>query len=652
MLKNMKIGFKLASSFGVLTVLIIVVAAISWMSMQSVTARVAKADNADAMVKTILESRRQEKNYILRGETMYIDRVNKAAATIIETASATKELLTDPADIAGVEDVIKATAAYKAAFATYVDGLAQETALAGSLRETTRHLMGLSNTLRDDIRESAATAATVVGGRNLADAATESFLAVTDYQANRSEETLEATRKAILTATETANTLLDMNISASQAEQVDAIISTLQKDVTTLDKFNALALSQDAANKELIATARLVSKVCESLRTRQKEKMATEMQRADVTIMSAAGLAVLFGLLAAIFIPRSIILSMRQGVIFAQSMAKGDFTSELDIRQKDEIGELASALNTMIRRLREVVTGVQQASEHVAAGSGELSASSQTMSQGATEQAASVEEVSASMEQMTTSIARNADNAQTTEKIAQKAAENAEKGGKAVGETVIAMREIADKINIIEDIARQTNLLALNAAIEAARAGDHGKGFAVVAAEVRKLAERSGLAAGEISDLSAKSVTIADAAGAMLNDLVPDIQRTADLVQEIAAACKEQDAGAEQINTALQQLDQVVQHNASASEEIAATSEELAGQAEILQNTMEFFNIGDGHEAPVASRSNAAERGGGKAVIANSLPSQSMHAGRSRSTIPGAAYALESEDEPDEFERF
>jgi methyl-accepting chemotaxis protein len=213
------------------------------------------------------------------------------------------------------------------------------------------------------------------------------------------------------------------------------------------------------------------------------------------------------------------------------------------------------------------------------------------MSQGATEQAAAAEEASSSMEQMSSNIRQNADNAMQTEKIAVKSADGARQGGTAVNETVHAMKEIANKISIIEEIARQTNLLALNAAIEAARAGEHGKGFAVVASEVRKLAERSQKAAAEISELSASSVEVAERAGALLGQMVPDIQKTAELVQEINAASREQDLGAGQINKAIQQLDQVIQQNASSSEEMASTAEELSSQAEQLQSAIAFFRV-------------------------------------------------------------
>ncbi len=216
------------------------------------------------------------------------------------------------------------------------------------------------------------------------------------------------------------------------------------------------------------------------------------------------------------------------------------------------------------------------------------------MSQGASEQAAAAEEASSSIEQMTANIRQNADNAMQTEKIATQASGDAREGGDAVNKTVGAMKEIADKIMIIEEIARQTNLLALNAAIEAARAGEHGKGFAVVAAEVRKLAERSQKAAGEINELSTNSVEVAEKAGTVLSALVPNIQKTAELVQEISAASREQDAGADQIAKSIQQLDAVIQQNASASEEMASTSEELSGQSEQLAEMIAFFTVDDG----------------------------------------------------------
>ena len=279
----------------------------------------------------------------------------------------------------------------------------------------------------------------------------------------------------------------------------------------------------------------------------------------------------------------------------ADRIAGGDLAVEhTPLSDKDTLGR---ALETMIARLTTVVADAIAAAQSVSAGSQQLSSASEQVSQGATEQAAAAEEASASMEQMAANIKQNADNAAQTEKIARQSSSEAERSGAAVQRAVGAMRTIAEKIGFVQEIARQTDLLALNAAVEAARAGDHGKGFAVVAAEVRKLAERSQAAATEISTMSSDTVGAATEAGDMLIRLVPDIRRTAELVAEISAACREQDIGASQINQAIQQLDQVTQQNASASEQISSTSDSLADQAEELQHSIAFFRLGDDERA-------------------------------------------------------
>ncbi|MEW5747153.1 MAG: MCP four helix bundle domain-containing protein [Nitrospirota bacterium] len=349
---------------------------------------------------------------------------------------------------------------------------------------------------------------------------------------------------------------------------------------------------------------------------------------------------------------------------YVELISKGEIPPKINEVYHGDFNEIKDNLNATIDALNTFVVNVRTAANNVASGSQELSSSSQQLSQGATEQAAAAEEASSSMEEMASNIKQNADNAQQTERIALKAAEDAKEGGKAVVETVSAMREIAEKINIIEEIARQTNLLALNAAIEAARAGEHGKGFAVVASEVRKLAERSQTAAGEISQLSSTSVEIAEKAGEMLAKIVPDIQKTAELVQEITAASSEQNAGAEQINKAIQQLDQVIQQNAGASEEVASTSEELASQAEQLQSTIAFFKIDDNNgmsRAAQATYAKTAPRTVRKTAVAHITHGESKGSGgvvssKAKGNGKTAGVALEMgsgrDMSDDEFERF
>lgn len=298
-----------------------------------------------------------------------------------------------------------------------------------------------------------------------------------------------------------------------------------------------------------------------------------------------------FSLFIGFYISNIITRPLMKGIDFAQKMATGDLTAEININQKDEIGILASNLQMMGARIREIITYVVATSENLAAASLELSSSAQLVSQGASEQASSSEEVSAAIEEMAANIQQNKENAKQTEKIAVKAENDIYFGSSKVIQTVDAMREIANKISIIGDIAFQTNILALNAAIEAARVGEHGRGFGVVAAEVGKLADRSKLAASEIDQLTKSSVFNAEEAGKLMKEIVPDIQKTSQLIQEISAANFEQSAGADQINSAIQQLNMITQQNAATSEGISTNSIELSAQAEQLKEIISFFKI-------------------------------------------------------------
>ncbi|RDH85694.1 MAG: methyl-accepting chemotaxis protein [endosymbiont of Galathealinum brachiosum] len=304
------------------------------------------------------------------------------------------------------------------------------------------------------------------------------------------------------------------------------------------------------------------------------------------------------------------------------SQGEGDLTARIEVNNKDEVGHLSLAINDFIEKIHGVISNVKTSADGLADAANQVSDSSQSLASGSSEQAASVEETSSSLEEMSATVNQNADNAKQTENMAVDASNKAEKGGEAVTKTVTAMKDIAGKIAIIEDIAYQTNLLALNAAIEAARAGEHGKGFAVVASEVRKLAGRSETAAGEISGLANSSVSVAESAGNLLEDIVPSTKKTADLVQEISASSEEQASGISEVNGAIGQLDTVTQNNAAIAEELSATAEEMSSQTQALQDMMSFFTVHEDSNAGDFLMANKAMQQKNSAVVNSSSVAQ------------------------------
>ncbi len=400
---------------------------------------------------------------------------------------------------------------------------------------------------------------------------------------------------------------IEQNATTTLAE-IDNLTQWFETDLKGMEEANRIY------NSETMVELDRIGKLFDKLINDSKNYIMTDdvmVQKATNTrfaIVVFSIIAALLSVVLATVIARGILNPIKKSIVFAKLLSEGDLTATVDIDQEDEIGQLTSALNDMSDRLRNIVADITSGADNIASASQQISSSSQELSQGANEQASSVEEVSSTMEQIAANIEQNTENAGQTEKIAATATQGIREVSNQSNETVSANKLISEKISIITDIAFQTNILALNAAVEAARAGEHGKGFAVVAAEVRKLAERSKEAAGEIIGLAKNSLDLAELAGKKMEAILPDVEKTTQLVQEISSASLEQNNGATQVNGAIQQLNTIVQQYAASSEELATSSEEMNSQADQLRDVIGFFKTGqNGKRALVRNRSKSAE---------------------------------------------
>jgi methyl-accepting chemotaxis protein len=384
--------------------------------------------------------------------------------------------------------------------------------------------------------------------------------------------------------------------SIAEAEKMhDAEITSIVKNYSVVFE-KALNAIQDQReyDKVLSTTGPQINAIIRQLTEEVQQNTQATFTAAVTSIVFFFILSIVLGVFVSLFVTSQITKSVSKSVAMSQAFSEGNLTHQIkdsEIDAKDELGDLARSLQHMGAKIKETVSSIHEGSQNILGAGEQISSTSQLLSQGANEQAASVEEISASIEEMTANIQQNTDNARQTEQIALSVSQSMKKVADASQKSLQSVKEITTKISIINDIAFQTNILALNAAVEAARAGEHGKGFAVVAAEVRKLAERSKVSANEIMEISSNSLSITEATELKIKELIPEIERTATLVQEIASASIEQNSGASQINNAIQQLNSVTQENASAAEELASNSEELANQAETLLQTVCFFKV-------------------------------------------------------------
>ena len=557
-----------------------ILALMQWSGAHSQHALSNAMETLDESAMMVLELRKHEKDFLMRNDLKYEAAFAKTMEQIGKHLdSLSEQMRTTGLNASRIEPFRQALKAYDDAFKATVAG-AKVVGLDPN--------SGLQGSLRKAVHEAQAS---LEGSR--------SNLLLKDLLMLRRDEK-DFLLRSNLKHVDDFNKHFDVfmaDLGGTEAKGAGGVAPKMEqyrKDFLALvEGYKAVGLtpsegSQGVMRKAVQSTDEMIEQIDKDLSQAIDEKIAASNRNMVLISLVAAALLIVFG----IFIIRSVLKQLGgdpayvAGIVAA--VAQGNLAVKIDAPPGDSSSILA-AINGMVAKLSQIISEVKTAGDALSNAASQVSATAQSLSQSSSEQAASVEETTASIEQMTASINQNTENAKVTDSMATKSSHEAIDGGRAVKETVEAMKSIADKISIVDDIAYQTNLLALNAAIEAARAGEHGKGFAVVAAEVRKLAERSQVAAQEIGALAGSSVTMAEKAGKLLDEMVPSIKKTSDLVQEIAAASSEQSSGVGQINGAMGQLNQATQQNASASEQLAATAEEMGGQAQQLQELMGFF---------------------------------------------------------------
>ncbi len=623
--RNLKLGAKLAMGFGLLIILAIALGTIAILNMNKISTEseylaneyMPEIDIISDLQESAQQLTRDVLAYRLTEQQEYLDKVHAEQSKVQDLLNRISDLADNSERLAQLNKDLSGLKNLVTDFNRIIGDIEQSTETLHQIRadysEATKKFMTGANAflqysekqLQQNIRQGTSASVLlqdqqrITMTNNLIVAANEIYKSMLSARASQDASVLKNMGETFKQIDDNVRGLRSITTNSESMklltvieEQSNVFRQSIDDAIAIFNKRLKLSDERKLTGDKLVALSSEVAEAATSATSNIANTAVSNLDRSSTVMISGLILVVILGIFLAVSITRIITRPVNKGVKFAKEIARGNLTATIDVKQQDEIGELAETLQTMLQKIREIVTAIMTGADNIAAASQQMSSTSQQISQGATEQASSAEEVSSSMEEMTSNIQQNTDNAQQTEQISQSAEISVTEVGSAANESLVSIRDIADRITIINDIAFQTNILALNAAVEAARAGEHGKGFAVVAAEVRKLAERSKVAADEIVALSDKSVKVTELAGEKMEQLIPEIQKTARLVQEIAAASLEQNSGADQINSAIQQLNQVTQQNAAASEEMATSSEELSSQAEQLKETVGFFDLG------------------------------------------------------------
>ena len=607
--KNLKIGPKLIIGFSIINIMALIIGLVGLNALNSIQKGTKKTEYAVLINNNVLQTRTHEKNYIINHDEVSLKHVDEIKKSIFNDIKNLQMTFKDQNKLNKIELIKQSADNYYNAFYEYVRLYKEDYTLnlQKAVKEGEKNLQIMDelksslndktlNNLKTNVESDIITQDIQVT-TNIYDIQ-ELFAEIRilsnnnliNHDAKTNEKIIGNLDKLFKIIDETKQ-LVKEKSNLEKLEKISSSVKNYKNAIKNLTDFIQLQNEQknkmEASSKDFFVDTR-------KLMLEQKVEMYAIGTRAVSLIILFIILGILLGIFIATIITHSVRVGIQKSVAIANKISEGDLTVEVDdelIKQKDEIGMLSYALHNMVNKLKEIINDIVEGSENILAAGEQMSSTSQEMSQGATEQASSTEEVSSSMEEMVANIQQNTDNSQQTEKIAITSSEGMDKVKEAFDDSLISIREIADKISIIDEIAFQTNILALNAAVEAARAGEYGKGFAVVASEVRKLAERSKTAAQEIDVLSKSSLSVSEKSEDIMKKIIPEVDKTAKLVREITAASIEQNSGADQINNAIQQLNQVVQQNAAASEEIATGAEELSSQAQQLADIVSFFKV-------------------------------------------------------------